>query len=918
MRSFPTPVVWFFFGFFFLLPLFALGQGQPIPIDDTRNIEDIVKALQGKGAEITNVTYSIPGQGKPIGYFEDPAGLLGLKKGLLITTGAAQFAVGPNNTQGSSFQGAVLQMNDPDLATIASVPFLPFFDIAIIEFDIKTRYSNLSFGYVFGSEEYTEWENSFTDTFGLFISGPGINGVKNIATLNNGSPVSVNSINENINSENFILNGAGSALNQYLQYDGLTKKLVATARVTPNETYHIKIIIADAVDNNFDSGAFIEQDLTPYEIKISYEHPRFDYAIEGCNKAYLTIQRDDATDPLTLDVSLEGTADNGVDFTFVQPGPVTLAAGQLTSVIEIVPIADANLEGIETVTVNFNNAATGKLIIVEVPIRDVMTYNITESKICAKVPTLINTNPEADFSFNWQPRNELSCQQCTSPTATLTQNALFQVEVTHQPSGCRTNTTASVLVNNQYQFTDETICYNTSSVINKNASNDFIYRWADNQGLSCLNCPTPLITSLQNVKLSVEVEEVASGCKTSSELALNVFRFDFSFPETFACENKATTINNNPPSGYTFEWQPDPSLSCTACTSPAVMLDHDAHLQVKVKEQANGCEISKEVPVEVVRSYTVPDSFVCKGDETAINVHASDNYKYQWNANQAISCTDCKSPKVTLDKDTSFPLAIEEIRSGCKTLTQALVRVKSVDYLIAPLTVCANEPTVINSNAPAQYVFQWETGADLSCFDCPSPSLTTETDLQLKVSVQDNRIGCRTTLTVPVKAKKVTANFTYTITDQYSSIAVDFKNQSSGANEYRWSFGDGSTSSDFETTHQYEPQGKDITVQLTTFNNQGLYCEATSSATIFIHEPIFIPNVFTPDGDEYNQFFEIKGIQKGLWTLTIINNWGDTVYSSGSYQNEWQAEKVLSGVYYYELRNPQDSKSYKGWLHVIK
>ena len=922
MRSFPTPLVKSFLAFFFLFPLFALSQGQPILIDDTRNIEDVVKALQGPGTEITNITFSVPGAPLAMGYFEDTGALLGLKKGLIITTGAALSATGPNNNFGSSTSGSFTEMQDPDLATIAAGRF---FDISIVEFDIKTQYSKLSFNYVFGSEEYPEFANSqFNDTFGLFISGPGIIGSMNIATLDNGRPVSVNSIYQ---SNNFLSNGFGNTpdVNYYLQYNGVTKKLTASARLIPNETYHVKIIIADVSDNAFDTGVFLEQESfiseIPFDVTVSYEHDRFDYAIEGCNKAYLTVKRDaqDAADPLALDLSFEGNAINGIDFNFVQPGPLTLAVGQLTSIVEIAPVADAVSENNESVIAHVKNIVTTTTVTTQLAIHDEMIYNINESAVCISTPTIINVNPEADFSFNWEVRNELSCQQCLSPTVTLTQNALFKVEVTHLPSGCQANTTASVLVNNfQYHFSDETICYNVASAINKNASNNYVYRWTDNQGLSCLSCTSPLITALQDVTLSVEVEEVASGCKTGSVLNVNAYNFDFTFPETFACANKQTTINKNPPTGYSFTWQSHPSLSCTACTSPSVLLDRDLTLQVKVKEQTNGCEINKQVPVEVVEDYRVPESIVCKGTETAINASASDNYIYTWTANPVLSCTNCKSPKVMLDKSTSFLLQIEEIRSGCKTQTQALVRVNAVDYQISPITMCANEPMIINANAPMRYLFQWEPGPDLSCIMCPSPTVTSDTNLQLKVDVEDTQVQCRTTFIVPVHVIKVEALFTYTIADQYTSIIVDFKNQSKEATEYQWSFGDGITSSELEATHQYQPIGEIIKVQLTAINNQELHCEATSSATIFIHEPVFIPNVFTPNGDQYNEFFEVKGIQKGLWTLTVVNRWGNLIYFASDYQNDWRAENVAPGVYYYELRNPQDEKSYKGWLTVIR
>jgi CHU_C Type IX secretion signal domain len=922
----------FFFIFLFALPLFVFGQGnqpQPIFIDDTRNITEVIKALQGPGTEITNITHSLQGQLKPMGYFEDRGDKLELKKGLVITTGSAQSAIGPNNVPNTSI-GSFIIRTDPDLATITNGNF---HDIAIVEFDIKMGYSKFRFNYVFGSEEYPEFvmNPTFNDAFGFFISGPGINGKKNLATLDNGDAVSIQKINHLTNAANYVSNGVGDKPNEnyYLQYDGFTTKLVASTDVIPNEIYHIKMVIADVGDRNWDSGVFIEQESLssdiPYEVKISYDNDAIDYSIEDCNKAYLTIERDAVygADPLELDIAFTGSADNGNDFPFVQPGLVTLLPGQLTSVIEIAPFADAVTEGDENLITRVVSTMSGRLVTKEIKISDGLHHVIDEVTICSATPTVINKNPDADFEFNWAQDNALSCQQCPSPEATLTQNTVFQVEVTHLPSGCRGDNTASVLVHTVPDpFNEEIICHNTATAINKNASNSNVYRWGDNQGLSCLNCPSPAITVVQDVTLTVEVEEVATGCKINSELDLKVFNFDYTFDDTSVCEDRPTPINENPLPGYAFTWQPHPSLSCINCASPAVLLSLGSQvtLQSKVRELANGCEITKDVPLTVmdVEEYTIPDSYVCKDEQNAINVSGSDHFLYHWKAHPTMSCTDCQSPTVKIDKVTTFLVQTEEIRTGCKTETQALVRVNAVDYQIPSLTVCANEPTIINGNAPAPYTFQWEPESSLSCTSCASPAVKASQDVQLYVQVGDPRIGCHTKLTVPVHAKKVEAHFTAQVIDHYTSIVAEFKNQSIGANEYRWSFGDGDHSTDFEHTKEYDPLGETMEVQLTAINNQGLYCESTSRFTIFVHEPVFMPNVITPNGDPFNQAFKVQGIETGVWLFTVFNNWGKEIYSAKGYQNNWQAENISSGVYYYELQNPNDEKSFRGWLHVIK
>lgn len=51
---------------------------------------------------------------------------------------------------------------------------------------------------------------------------------------------------------------AGPEVHFKTEYDGFTFKVTAMAAVTPNQTHHMKIVIADAVDWALDSGLFIK------------------------------------------------------------------------------------------------------------------------------------------------------------------------------------------------------------------------------------------------------------------------------------------------------------------------------------------------------------------------------------------------------------------------------------------------------------------------------------------------------------------------------------------------------------------------------------------------------------------------------------------------------------------------------------
>ena len=71
---------------------------------------------------------------------------------------------------------------DPDLEDLTTST--TFDTLYHREFDVLVNSDSLQFDYVFGSEEYTTYVNSsFNDVFGLFISGPGIVGLQNLALI---------------------------------------------------------------------------------------------------------------------------------------------------------------------------------------------------------------------------------------------------------------------------------------------------------------------------------------------------------------------------------------------------------------------------------------------------------------------------------------------------------------------------------------------------------------------------------------------------------------------------------------------------------------------------------------------------------------------------------------------------------------
>ncbi|MEZ2441110.1 gliding motility-associated C-terminal domain-containing protein [Chitinophaga sp. RCC_12] len=96
---------------------------------------------------------------------------------------------------------------------------------------------------------------------------------------------------------------------------------------------------------------------------------------------------------------------------------------------------------------------------------------------------------------------------------------------------------------------------------------------------------------------------------------------------------------------------------------------------------------------------------------------------------------------------------------------------------------------------------------------------------------------------------------------------------------------------------------------------------AVSKVVTVTGDDILVPNVITPNGDGKNDKFIITGILRyPNSSLFIYNRWGNMVYQSKNYQNEWTGDSLNEGTYYYvlKLNTPTGERSYKGWIELLR
>lgn len=207
-----------------------------------------------------------------IGYFENTNPLFPMKSGVILSTGNVLNAKGPNVPASIIDDGSDAWIGDTDLENtlLAAGITMNSKNASVIEFDFTPISSKFSFDFLFASEEYGNSQCEFSDAFAFLLTNKATGITTNLAVVpNSNTPISVvtirnmlyNSSCPSVNAQYFgTFNGGSNADESATNYNGQTVLLNASAILEVNQTYHIKLVIADRGDTKYDSAIFIASD----------------------------------------------------------------------------------------------------------------------------------------------------------------------------------------------------------------------------------------------------------------------------------------------------------------------------------------------------------------------------------------------------------------------------------------------------------------------------------------------------------------------------------------------------------------------------------------------------------------------------------------------------------------------------------
>lgn len=259
--------------------------------------------------------------------------------------------------------------------------------------------------------------------------------------------------------------------------------------------------------------------------------------------------------------------------------------------------------------------------------------------------------------------------------------------------------------------------------------------------------------------------------------------------------------------------------------------------------------------------------------------------------------------------DTTTYTVIGTDINGCQGTDQVTVNVvpfPTMDIQGYNLYGCAPITATFDNLSSGNLVdCQWSFGNGDVITDCGTVSATFEQagcyDVTLYASTPE---GCSNTLTLTnyicVEPNPI-ADFNPN-PDELSTYnwVSQMENESYGATHYEWEFGDGTMgSTEVNPEHAFpNNHGGDYLIQLVAISDAG--CVDTAWRTINVKDELifYVPNTFTPDGDQYNESFKpvfTAGFDKYKYTLYIFNRWGELVFESHDTDYGWNGEYGVAG-----------------------
>ena len=571
-------------------------------------------------------------------------------------------------------------------------------------------------------------------------------------------------------------------------------------------------------------------------------------------------------------------------------GNTSFCPGSTTQLTAVVPAGTAVRwsTGATSLTITVTQAGTYSVVAtsaasctnqasVQVQQRATSPVTITGSQLlCANATGQLTAQAAGATSYRWN---------TGATTATITGLAPGTYSVTANFAGsCTTTAQATIGLAPTPTVTiggDSVLCPGAAGQLRASAAGPVTYRWstgATSASIAVSQAGTYTVTVTSPAGCS---QQASYRVRTVANPTLTIAG-NLSF-----CSGSTTQLTAVVPAGTAVRW----STGATSLTIAATQ----AGTYSVVATAAAGCTSQASVQVQQLAAAAVTISgsqLLCAGTTGQLTAAAAGATSYQWSTGATTATITGLAPG-TYSVTARFA-------GGCTTTAQAVVGLAPAPTVAigGDSVLCAGAPARLTAMATNATAYRWSTGATTASIDVTQAALYTVLVTSAGGCTQQAARRVRAGLAAPIFALGAD-------TTLCEGNALTLSGPAGAGLRYQWS--DGSTGQQLLVA-----AAGTYTLQVIT------ECGTTqSSRTVEERSCLTVPNVFTPNGDHFNEQFVVQGLTGNDWSLDVYDRWGRAVLHTSSYHNDW-GQDAAPGVYYVLLRRPSTGYSYKGWVEVLR
>lgn len=549
-----------------------------------------------------------------------------------------------------------------------------------------------------------------------------------------------------------------------------------------------------------------------------------------------------------------------------------------------------------------------------------------------------------DENYTWDPSPDLS--STTGATVTITPPATpgsYTYTVTSGGGGtslCPSNNSITLTVTVESCQTggcsvtasndNPSFCENTISTINLTATGTAggTYSWTGpNNFTSSSQNPTnvPVPSSAGTYTYNVSLNANGETCTAATSIVIG------SSPDADAgntvqitCEDPSVQLNgSSSTSGVTYSWSGPGIISGETTATPSV--NQSGTYTLTVTDPSSGCSSTSTVEVtDGAGSFSIsagPDQTItCASPTVQLNGSStSPTVNFSWSGPGIVSGETTATPTVNLPG--TYTLVATDPVSGCTRTASVVVSgstgVPDSEFIADTLTGC--EGVTINFVAltsNSSWDYQWSFGnGSTGNGSSTSHQYNQSGCYAVTLTVTDITNNCENSTTLADSIciiQRPVASFTADpqILDPNNGISVvQFSNNSTGADQFVWVFENGSQQNTENASFDFKDYAPGNYPVYLIASNQNLCFDSTVVIIRIENEIIYyIPNTFTPDGDEFNQSFRpiiTSGIDIHSFLFQIYNRWGELIWESRDSSIGWDGTyngvKIQEGMYIWTM-----------------